>query len=258
MSNGFVKIYGSILQSSIWLENAETKVLWITMLAMADQRGMVDASVIGLAHAANISREKCEAALATLSSPDPNSKSKQFGGRRVRATKGVWLILNYTRYREVRTAKQVSEAERKERWRKSKQDKGATTGHVPHVPLGPGVSTPDLEADADAKGERAVPAPHVAAPNRNGNGVDVLAVGELVQRIKALEVKPPVGNSRIPRPEVEKLGPDVLRAYDAIGGMTRFIPATGEGISFLIREFGQALNSARQQTAVAGNGSHAH
>src|SRR5438046_349873 len=87
MSGGFVKIYGSILHSSVWAEDAETRVLWITMLAMADRRGMVSAALPGLARAANISLEKCETALQVLSSPDPHSKSKQYGGRRIRSTK---------------------------------------------------------------------------------------------------------------------------------------------------------------------------
>ena len=37
MSSGYVKIYGSILGSSVWAEAPSTRIVWITMLALADQ-----------------------------------------------------------------------------------------------------------------------------------------------------------------------------------------------------------------------------
>lgn len=131
---GFVKIYGSILQSSVWFEDAPTRILWITMLAMADRHGGVVASLPGLAHAANITREQCEAGLARLAGPDPDSKSKRAEGRRIREIRGGWEIINYASYRELRTASQVKEAERKQQWRKSKSDNTPRTGHAPDVP----------------------------------------------------------------------------------------------------------------------------
>ena len=38
----FVKLHGSILDSSVWGESKATRLVWITMLAMADGEGTVD------------------------------------------------------------------------------------------------------------------------------------------------------------------------------------------------------------------------
>lgn len=256
---GFVKIYGSILQSSVWLEDAETRVLWITLLAMADRRGMVAASVGGLAHAANITRAKCEAALVVLTSPDLDSKSKQFEGRRIRSVRGGWLILNYLRYRELRTEDQIAEADRKREWRKSKRNNGHSAGHVPNVPGNAGPSGTDVEAEAEAEREKRQP-PVSAARNRtNGVRIDVLATGELVNTIKRLAVTPPQGDRYIPRAKVEELGPDVLRAYEAVGGAARFLIAKASEFPFLVRAFAEALQSARAHaTVVARSGAGGH
>lgn len=76
--------------------------------------------------------------------------------------------------------------------------------------------------------------------------IDTLAMGELVNRIRALRTSPPVGAPFIARSQVEALGSDILRAFDAVGGSSRFLDAQGKDYSFLVREFGEALRSAQQ------------
>jgi hypothetical protein len=110
----FVKLYGSILDSTIWLESLPTKVVWISMLAMADVDGFVAASVPGLAKRAGVTRPECEAALKILAGPDPDSKTPDHDGRRVEKVTGGWEILNHRMYRELRTPKQVSDAARQQ------------------------------------------------------------------------------------------------------------------------------------------------
>ncbi len=117
MSTHFVKIYGTILHSSVWLEDTSTRVVWITMLALADADGVVRASVGGLAHAARVSREACQAALARFSAPDPDSRDGTTG-ERIEAIEGEgWRIINKARYRDMRTPSQIKAAERQARWR---------------------------------------------------------------------------------------------------------------------------------------------
>lgn len=256
MSGGFVKIYGSILQSSVWLECAETRVLWITLLAMADRAGFVSASIGGLAHAANITREECEVGLAKLAGPDPDSKSKAYEGRRIRAGDGGWKILNYDKYRELRTASQVAEAERKATYRKSNKDKGSPAGHVRGVPAVSGQSA-EIHAEGEAEAEAVpdLPTKTPARPSRRAarstapaKTVSTLVAGELVQQIIALRATHPGGaSSYIPRSAVTALGPDVLRAYVAIGGQQRFLAATGKDIAFLNNDFAKALSAARAE-----------
>jgi len=118
------------------------------MLAMADRCGLVAASSDGIARRANVTEEQCEGALAVLEAQDPKSKSKAHRGRRIRRVDGGWLILNYLRYRELRTAAQVAEAERKANYRKSKRLNVNDSGHVPGVPGSPNASG----AEAKAKG----------------------------------------------------------------------------------------------------------
>lgn len=117
MSGGYVKLYGSITRSSVWGEDSDTRVVWITMLAEADSRGCVMASVGGLARIANVSREACERALAIFQSPDPDDRSGVDEGRRIRVVPGGWQLVNYLAYRELRTEKQLADAERQARSR---------------------------------------------------------------------------------------------------------------------------------------------
>lgn len=117
MADHFVKIYASILDSSIWLEPAPTRLVWITLLAMADEFGVVRASVGGLAHRARVDKAECEAAIETLLSPDPDSGSSDYEGRRIAVIDGGWEVLNALKYREKRSKRQIQNAEAAERRR---------------------------------------------------------------------------------------------------------------------------------------------
>ena len=81
--NGYSKLFGSIVASTIWRESKETKIVWITMLAIKDKDGHVFASIPGSADLARITVEECEASLRVLMSPDPYSRSKESVGRRI-------------------------------------------------------------------------------------------------------------------------------------------------------------------------------
>lgn len=140
----FVKIYGSIVLSSIWLESESTRLLWITMLAMADQNGDVRASVRGLAHTARISDDACARALAILEAPDPDSRDKRNEGRRIVAVAGGWHIRNFRRYREMRTPDQVKTAERVRRHRERKQGD-------PLPPVTGVTVTPEVEGEVEVE-----------------------------------------------------------------------------------------------------------
>lgn len=113
---GFVKLFGSILASTVWMEDPETKVVWITMLAMADAKGYVGGSVPGLAKMAGVERAATERALEKFLSPDPDSRSKEHEGRRIVEAEGGWKLLNYAKYREAR-----DEETRREQFRASKR-----------------------------------------------------------------------------------------------------------------------------------------
>ncbi len=110
---GYTKLFGSILGSTIWREDLATKVVWITMMAMADQDGIVKASVPGLAHLAGVTVEETESAVAKFLSPDPYSRSPENEGRRIEPVDGGWRLLNHSKYREKMSLDDLRERARK-------------------------------------------------------------------------------------------------------------------------------------------------
>lgn len=97
---GFTKLFSSIVNSTIWDEDAATRLVWITLLCLSDANGNVEGSIPGLAHQARVSLDETRKALKKLMAPDPDSRSKEHDGRRIEEIDGGWLILNYTKYRK--------------------------------------------------------------------------------------------------------------------------------------------------------------
>jgi hypothetical protein len=108
----FVKLYATILDSTIWAEPAPTVKVWLTMLAMADPNGFVEGAITGVMRRAIVSREECETAIRVLESPDPDSKTPDHEGRRIERVEGGWQILNHRKYRDLRTETQIAVAAR--------------------------------------------------------------------------------------------------------------------------------------------------
>jgi hypothetical protein len=156
--SGFVKLYGSITTSSVWSESKETRLLWITMLAMADGDGKVDASVPGLARTANISLGECESALAVLQGPDPYSRTKELDGRRIDPVDGGWLILNHQKYRDMRTETQIQTAERVKRHRERMKE-GVTSNDCNDEKRTDAEGEVEAEAYPDKSTSTTTPAP---------------------------------------------------------------------------------------------------
>jgi hypothetical protein len=93
-------LFSDIVLSSIWGEKDSTRVVWVTLLALKDRNGFVGSSLPGLARAANVGLEECREALDRLMAPDPLSRSKEYGGRRIEEAEGGWLVLNHLKYRD--------------------------------------------------------------------------------------------------------------------------------------------------------------
>lgn len=120
MSYTYSKLFSSITASSIWVEPDETRIVWITMLAMSDYHGRVFGAVPGLASLARVSIPATERALKCFLSPDKYSRTKEFEGRRIKEIDGGWFILTYAKHRE----KQDSDARREyqKTWAQRKRD----------------------------------------------------------------------------------------------------------------------------------------
>ena len=100
--SGYTKLFSTITDSTIWQAPDTTRLVWITMLAMADAGGYVAASVPGLAARARVSVPDCVTALETFKAPDEWSRTPDFEGRRVAVAEGGWVLLNHEKYRALR------------------------------------------------------------------------------------------------------------------------------------------------------------
>jgi hypothetical protein len=97
---GFVKLYDSILDSSVWGEDHETFRVWVTLLLMARPDGVVPCRAPGVANRARVSLPKTVEALQNFCAPDPYSQSREHDGRRLEECEAGFLLLNFAKYRE--------------------------------------------------------------------------------------------------------------------------------------------------------------
>lgn len=125
----YVKLFSSILTSSIWAEDMATRLVWITLLTLADKEGFVRAAPSGVARLANVPLEETQKALQILESPDPDSGSKDDDGRRIEPVDGGWFLLNYRKYREIRTQAQITSARTSKRFRDKQKAANSETCH---------------------------------------------------------------------------------------------------------------------------------
>ena len=148
---GFTKLFQSIVHSTIWREPMHVKIVWVTLLAMANRRGYVAVSVPGLADLAKVSLEQCVEALERLKSPDPWSRTKEHGGRRVLEDDGGFLIINYEKYRNMidEDARRIDTRERVRRFREKRKTATVTDGNTDMSKCN---DIAEAEAEAEAEG----------------------------------------------------------------------------------------------------------
>lgn len=106
----YTKLFQSIITSTIWSEDDKTRIVWITLMALADKNGEVQGSVPGIARLAGVSVDDCRSAIEKFLSPDPDSRTKDDGGRRIEIIDGGWTLINHQKYR-----KMASDADRLEK-----------------------------------------------------------------------------------------------------------------------------------------------
>lgn len=125
----YTKLFNSLVTSTIWAEDDQTRIVWITMLALADKNGEVHASLPGLARVAGVSLEQTQQAIAKFLSPDRYSRTPDDDGRRIEVIDGGWMLLNHAKYRALasKDEQKSSNAIRQQRFR-AKKARNAT-GH---------------------------------------------------------------------------------------------------------------------------------
>jgi hypothetical protein len=128
---GYTKLFSSITDSTVWREPDRTRLVWITMLAMADADGYVAASVPGLADRARVPLEDCLKALEAFRQPDEWSRTREYEGRRIMDVDGGWQLLNHGKYRAIQDAEHRREQARLGMQRLRADRKAAQTGAPP-------------------------------------------------------------------------------------------------------------------------------
>ena len=148
---GFAKLSSNLVTSSLWsCEDDQTRIMFITMLALADAKGFVSGTLPGMADMARVSAEDAERALSILEGPDPYSRTPDDEGRRIRKVPGGWILTGYVRHRNEMSKEARAEAkrnwDRKNRPSGSKRAKSDTVRHGPTIPT-------QAEAEAEAEAE---------------------------------------------------------------------------------------------------------
>ncbi len=151
MSLTFTKLFSSITESTVWCEPNHVRIMWITMLAMADRRGRVWGSVPGLANRARVSVEEARDAITRFLSPDPDSRTPDHEGRRVEPIDGGWRLLNHEKYRAIRDEESIKESKRN--YINAKRAEERKAKGVENVERGRDNAEADTESEADTEAE---------------------------------------------------------------------------------------------------------
>lgn len=166
---GFSKLFADIIHSTVWREEMHVKIVWVTMLAMADRHGQVLASVPGLADAAKVTLEQCLDALEKFKLPDEYSRTKEYDGRRIIEIDGGWLLLNYEKFR-ARKDDEETRIKTRERVRKHRAEAKAVTESVT-VTQCSDIAEAESEANADSEAEKEAALPPM--PELNQEAIDL-------------------------------------------------------------------------------------
>ena len=149
MSMTFTKLFSSITESSIWMQDDHTRIVWIAMLAMADKRGRVWASVPGLANRSRVPVASVERAIGIFLAPDTYSRTKDNQGQRVAEIDGGWRLLNHQKYRDMR-----DDEDRREQNREAQQRARAKVSKLADSQQPSANSSAQAEAEAEAEARK--------------------------------------------------------------------------------------------------------
>jgi hypothetical protein len=132
---GYTKLFSDIVESSIWNEAMEIRLVWITLLALSDQDGYVRGSVGWLAGKSRVSKEACAKAIELFQKPDHESRTPDNEGRRIEQLEDGWLILNYLSFRDrlsndaKATATRLRVQKHRERYKALRNTESVTPSH---------------------------------------------------------------------------------------------------------------------------------
>ena len=156
----YSKLYSSIVHSSLWTQPDHVRILFITLLAIADREGFVYGSRNGLLRLANVDLDQCDECepFTLLMAPDKDSsdllRNPENEGRRLEEVPGGFRILNFLYYRGLRNEDDRREQNRLAQiaYRKRhKQSKPTSAKVSQHKPISEAEAETEAEAEEEAK-----------------------------------------------------------------------------------------------------------
>lgn len=113
MSGGWTPVFDGVFRGSLCGKWPDVG-LWVSLLAMADRHGIIDATPAYIAAATGLPEPDVRACIERFCAPDPESRTPTDDGRRLVPLEGRgfgWKIVNHSAYRE-RARKQAWDADR--------------------------------------------------------------------------------------------------------------------------------------------------
>ena len=225
--SGYTKLFNSILASTIWRADNVTRIVWITLLAMADRHGIAEGSIPGIADLARVSVKECRKAIGILAAPDEDSRSKEHAGRRIAAIDGGFQILNHAKYRARLSADERREYQRVKQAEYRKVRKQVSTNVINVGDTLTQFTHTEAEADTEAK-EKAeetksskAGAPRPSTDRKASHKMLMKFAAESAQKLGTDATDADLRDHikfALSRLHISYDGPDVARAIDAVRG----------------------------------------
>lgn len=118
------KVFAQTYVGSMFGAGLPVMALWPYMLATCDKKGRVEVNPPMVAVMLGCTDDEVSGALTFLAAPDPNSRTKDFDGRRIeKVGQFLYQILNYVKYRDIRAEEERIEYQRE--WDRAHRPSGA-------------------------------------------------------------------------------------------------------------------------------------
>jgi len=173
----YVVIDSEILNSSVWMEDGDTRLVWLTLLVLCDTEGYVGAAIPGIAKAAGVPLEAAEAALQRFQEPDPYSRTTTFEGRRLEVAERGFRVLNFTEHLDRLSGEKAKTRDRMRRHRARKKEREATAVTESDVTVSPGSRDVGKREKGSKQPTTTAPAKRVKA-EKEANGL-LAAIAEI-------------------------------------------------------------------------------
>lgn len=137
----FGKIYRDIYYSTI-AEDHNARLVFMDMVILSDEDGVMKLTLPAFQRTTNVPMEKIEAALELLTSPDPESTTEDYDGRRlIPAENGQrgWVVVNKKKY----WSRHISPQRREQENKRKQKERDLERQETQPIPIDKGPDSPE-------------------------------------------------------------------------------------------------------------------